>query len=421
MTSVLWAVLAGFVSILLAISPGSVFGATEATSTSPAWLYWTNANYYGEAGADIERSMPDGTAREALVAPASPLYTYPSYLAFDLVHKKMYWSNSQGPSGSGEIRRANLDGTSVETVIRGLICPLGIAIDGSGGYIYWAACDSTSGKIQRSKLDGTEKTDLVTVPPNSSYMASAHGIALDVTVGKIYWANTGRGTIQRANLDGSSVENIAISQLYPQGVTLDLTNNKVYWTGVGISRANLNGSAAEFVVSGDSMGIAIDASGGKMYWTSPQFGKIRRANLDGTNVEDIVTTGLDYPWGVALLPPSESLAVTIDIKPGSYPNSINLGSAGVVPVAILSSSTFDAQQVDPATVALAGAKVKLIGKGDKYSCSVQDVNGDGLPDLVCHVLTAQFMIEPGESVAVLEASTFGGQVIRGEDSIRIVP
>lgn len=113
--------------------------------------------------------------------------------------------------------------------------------------------------------------------------------------------------------------------------------------------------------------------------------------------------------------------VAIDIKPGSYPNSINLGSAGVVPVAILSSPTFDATQVNPATVSLAGAKVKLIGKGDKYACSAQDVNGDGLLDLVCNAVTAQFLIEPGDSVAVLEADTFGGQHVRGEDSIRIVP
>ncbi|MBI3989349.1 MAG: hypothetical protein HY347_07005, partial [candidate division NC10 bacterium] len=111
----------------------------------------------------------------------------------------------------------------------------------------------------------------------------------------------------------------------------------------------------------------------------------------------------------------------IDIKPGSFPNSINLGSAGVIPVAILSSPTFDATQVNPASVSLAGARVKLIGKGDKYACSADDVNLDGWLDLVCHVVTAQFMIEPGDSLAVLEAETFGGQAIRGEDSIQIVP
>ena len=117
-----------------------------------------------------------------------------------------------------------------------------------------------------------------------------------------------------------------------------------------------------------------------------------------------------------------ALTVDIDIKPGSgVPPTINLGSAGVIPVAILSSATFDATQVDPASVSLAGAKVRLIGKADRYSCSFPDVNNDGQLDLLCHVETAQFFIETGESLAVLEAETFAGQKIRGEETIRIVP
>ncbi len=113
--------------------------------------------------------------------------------------------------------------------------------------------------------------------------------------------------------------------------------------------------------------------------------------------------------------------VRIDIKPGSDPNSINLSAAGVIPVAILSSETFDATTVDPSTVSLAGAKVKMVGKSNKFLCHTEDVNGDGRQDLVCQVTTAQFMIETGSSVAVLEAETFGGQAIRGEDSVNIVP
>ena len=115
------------------------------------------------------------------------------------------------------------------------------------------------------------------------------------------------------------------------------------------------------------------------------------------------------------------IIVAIDIKPGSFPNSINLGSAGVVPVAILSSATFDATQVDPGTVVLAGATVRLIGKGSKYSCRPQDVNSDALIDLLCHIETAEFAIQSGESAAVLKAKTFGGQAIRGEDLLSIVP
>ena len=113
--------------------------------------------------------------------------------------------------------------------------------------------------------------------------------------------------------------------------------------------------------------------------------------------------------------------VDIDIKPGSDPNSINLNSAGVVPVAILSSDTFDATTVDPDTVNLAGARVKMVGKSGKYLAHEEDVNGDGMIDLVCHIYTAEFMIEVGESVAVLEGDTYDGTPVRGEDSVRIVP
>lgn len=90
-------------------------------------------------------------------------------------------------------------------------------------------------------------------------------------------------------------------------------------------------------------------------------------------------------------------------------------------MAILSNATFDASQINPASVTLAGATVKLIGKPDKYACNGEDVNDEGRLDLVCHVVTAQFMIEPGESIATLEADTFSGQRVRGEDAIQIVP
>ncbi len=125
--------------------------------------------------------------------------------------------------------------------------------------------------------------------------------------------------------------------------------------------------------------------------------------------------------GIGIVPGSVVMEVVIDIKPGSDPNSINLGSAGVIPVAILSSWTFDATTVDPETVALAGASVKMVGKSDKFLCSEKDVNGDNLVDLLCKVQTAEFMIETGDSMAVLEAQTWDGVSIRGEDTIRIVP
>ena len=38
----------------------------------------------------------------------------------------------------------------------------------------------------------------------------------------------------------------------------------------------------------------------KMYWTDTGTDKIQRASLDGSNVEDLVTSGLGSPRGIAL-------------------------------------------------------------------------------------------------------------------------
>ena len=46
--------------------------------------------------------------------------------------------------------------------------------------------------------------------------------------------------------------------------------------------------------------IALDLINSKMYWTDFGTEKIQRANLDGSNVEDLVTTGLSDPNGIAL-------------------------------------------------------------------------------------------------------------------------
>jgi hypothetical protein len=116
-------------------------------------------------------------------------------------------------------------------------------------------------------------------------------------------------------------------------------------------------------------------------------------------------------------PPLTALTVSIDI----FPNSINLKSKGVVTATILSFPSFDAPvQIDPETLTLAGARVKTVGKSNKLLCSTGDINVDGLADLVCHFLTEQFFIEPGDSTAVLEGQTFDGTPIRGEDAVNIV-
>lgn len=115
-----------------------------------------------------------------------------------------------------------------------------------------------------------------------------------------------------------------------------------------------------------------------------------------------------------------AITVQIDIKPGSFPNSINLRAGGTLPVAILSSETFDATTVDPITVKLAGAPVKLKPNG-RPMASVEHVNADGRLDLVVHVEIVALQLTSADTQAVLEGKTFGGTAIRGTDSVRVLP
>lgn len=114
-------------------------------------------------------------------------------------------------------------------------------------------------------------------------------------------------------------------------------------------------------------------------------------------------------------------SVAIDIKPGSSQNNINIGSNGVIPVAILSSESFDALTLDPETIRLNAAAVKVAGKSGKYLCHSEDVNADSYPDLVCQVLSDSFVIELGDSTAVLDGKTRSGLSVHGEDYLSIVP
>ena len=169
----------------------------------------------------------------------------------------------------------------------------------TAGAIYWTDWDTN--KIQRANLNGSNVQDLVTTGLGSPY-----GIALDVAGGKMYWADAGTAKIQRANLDGSNIQNlIPLGLGVPICIALDVTGNKMYWTDRGtgkIQRANLDGSNMEDLVFGvrGLHGIALDVAGNKMYWTDNEASKIQRANLDGTTIEDLVTTGLQLPNEIVL-------------------------------------------------------------------------------------------------------------------------
>ena len=124
------------------------------------------------------------------------------------------------------------------------------------------------------------------------------------------------------------------------------------------------------------------------------------------------------------------LTVSIDIKPGSGTNPINIGSRGVLPVAIFSTATFDATKVLPGSITLAGGTVNSKGKGKStFQFSISDLNGDGRLDMLVQVDTTTMTLTPSTMSAVLEGiyvqdlgnGNTRNVPIYGVDGVTIVP
>jgi hypothetical protein len=103
--------------------------------------------------------------------------------------------------------------------------------------------------------------------------------------------------LRKMNLDGSGTSVVAAGITHsPVGgqVAIDPVAGKVYWTSAtGISRANYDGSGAEVVLGVTAWDVAIDVVSGKIYWTDLFEQKIRRSNLDATDVEVVASTGTE--------------------------------------------------------------------------------------------------------------------------------
>jgi hypothetical protein len=119
----------------------------------------------------------------------------------------------------------------------------------------------------------------------------------------------------------------------------------------------------------------------------------------------------------------DALDVAIDIKPGTFPNSLKVMNKDVIPVAILTKNSFNATTVNFNTVCFGDAEdvtqrdcTEAHGRGHK-----QDIDNDGDLDLVLHYEPRQSGIDVGDTQACLTGETFGSQKIEGCDSVRVLP
>ncbi len=232
----------------------------------------------------------------------------------------MYWVDAK----AGTLHR--LIGDEVENLAPTVKNATSLTVDMAGGNLYWTErTGDRTGRIRGANLDGTNVKlikNLTSVP---------HGIAIDATNSKLYLTNAW-GKIQRMNLDGSNFQSNLITDLNtPRHITLDVAGGKVYWTEMGqqdgrIRRANLNGSGVQNVATGLTAPLSLAVASGKVYWTSAR--KLQRANLDGTNSEVLETLPI-APTSIAVDRARNSLYLTL---PSGDIHRRNLNGSGDQPV-----------------------------------------------------------------------------------------
>ncbi len=121
----------------------------------------------------------------------------------------------------------------------------------------------------------------------------------------MYWIDTNVGTLHR--LVGAKVETLVPGVQNATSLAVDMMSEKLYWTEKSsdrtgkIRRANLDGTNVQLVknLTSVSHSIAIDTTNDKLYLTNA-WGKIQRINFDGSNFEPNLITGLDVPKHFAL-------------------------------------------------------------------------------------------------------------------------
>ncbi|XP_013395341.1 low-density lipoprotein receptor-related protein 4-like [Lingula anatina] len=301
-------------------------------------LYWT------DAGTDmIEVSNLDGTMRTVLVWED---LDKPRDIIVDPASGYMYWTDwGRLP----KIERAGMDGQNRSILVsQNLTWPNGLAIDVQSRRLYWV--DAGHHVIEHADLDGSNRKILLAseVP---------HPFGLTVFEDNIYWTDWQTKSIHVANkLTGGNrsvlvqgLDNLMDIHVYHKGRTMipnacmvnnggcshlcllappPSTHTCMCPTGIHLlpdgktCQPELNQYIifarktdirlisldvpyyADVVlpIEGlkNTIALDVDTQEGKVYWADIGLDKIQRSNLDGSDVEDVLTQGLKTMDGISL-------------------------------------------------------------------------------------------------------------------------
>ncbi len=322
-------------------------------------------------------------------------------LAVDNVDNKIYWSEESRDGGT--LKRAHLDGTDVEQLVSLAYIPESIAVDTIADKLYWF--NSLQGTIHSADFNGTNINTLI------RHDESIFDIAIDAENGKLYWSDL--YSVSRMSLDGTNVETILSGwgTRQTKGIGgIAVADGKIYWTehlvwyrtSGNIRRANLNGTEVEILATplGTANDIDVDTVNGKVYWTNG-FGGIQRMDINGGDIEN-VAYGFVAPDRFALGAVSTQPTIpTTPEKPATTDAVINISPASVESPAVGEQLELYLNITDGENVAGYQATVQFDTTALRY---VSGANGDFLP-------AGAFFVQPKveENLVKLNAASLAGE------------
>jgi YVTN family beta-propeller protein len=207
----------------------------------------------------------------------------------------------------------------------------------------------------------------------------------------------------------------------PRGVAVQPDGSRVYVTdkdnltdygGVSVVDTTSNAVVAEvrYVREVEAGGLSVHPDGTRVYVAANGYG-IPVIDTEDYSTKVVPVECCEVDIGIG--PPVT--IVNVDIKPGSKANAISLKGNGVLPVAILTSDTFDATLVNKSTARFGATGIEAAAVGS----TLKDVNRDGHLDMVLNFSIRDTGIVCGQTMASLTGRTSADQAIIGSDAIQI--
>jgi hypothetical protein len=232
-------------------------------------------------------------------------------LGFQCAHSARIYFTDQPAGSAGFVMSVAPDGTGQQIVTSGFTDLRGVAFHRASGRVYFL--DNATDRIYSILPNGSDRQEVLAI----STTAINSDLEIDEGAGKLYWsesnAGAGNAYIQRADLDGSNVENVVTTAggtlTTPYFIFVEPVGAYVYWGTLSSSsisstfrRATLAGVIdPQFMITSPTRtrDIAVDPRTATAYWCDRQTGTIFKRALSG-GANQTVIAGMNAPHGIAI-------------------------------------------------------------------------------------------------------------------------